>query len=116
MKKLTGFPLLLSVFLAFPVSSFADAARSYQVDAIAADNLVQAERELVAILEHDPNDPYALLNLAYVYQIQGNQAGAQEVYRRILALSNDPYAELASGRAERVKSIARRGMARSTID
>ncbi|MEX2352543.1 MAG: tetratricopeptide repeat protein [Gammaproteobacteria bacterium] len=116
MKKLTGIALFFVIFAVLPVTGFSDEAVTYQVEAIAADKLTEAERELQAILAKDPNDPYALLNLAYVYQKNGNQAGAREVYNRILSLQADPYAELASGRTERVKSIARRGMARAESD
>lgn len=111
MKKLTAISLFFILFATFPVISVSQEAGTYQVEAIASDNLAQAESELLTILDNDPNDPYALLNLAYVYQKSGDQARARDIYNRILTLKADPYAELASGRTERVKSIARRGMA-----
>jgi tetratricopeptide (TPR) repeat protein len=116
MQKLGRISLFFILFGAFPTIAFSDEASTYQVEAIAADNLEQAERELLFILDNDPNDPYALLNLAYVYQKAGDQAKARNVYNRILTMKGDPYAELASGRTERVKSIARRGMARAVVE
>jgi len=116
MQKLSRISLFFILFGAYPAIAFSDEASTYQVEAIAADNLDQAESELLTILAKDPNDPYALLNLAYVYQKAGDQTKAREVYNRILTMKDDPYAELASGKTERVKSIARRGMARAVIE
>jgi len=84
---------------------------SYQADAIASGKYADAEQGLQSILENNPDDPYALLNLAYVYQKSGEAAKAQQVYQRILDMKNNPYAELTSGKPEPIKNIARRGIA-----
>ena len=84
----------------------------YQAQAIISGNLASAEKELLEVLNANPDDPYALLNLAYIYQRAGEQKRASQLYSRILTLKTNPYAELASGEKENVKNIARRGIAR----
>ena len=90
---------------------YSEEISSYQADAIASGNYAEAEQGLLSILESRPDDPYALLNLAYVYQKSGDATKAQQVYQRILDMKNNPYAELTSGKPEPVKNIARRGIA-----
>ena len=96
--------------LSFSLTAQEDA--QYQADAIISGDLASAEKELLAVLDANPDDPYALLNLAYVYQRAGEQKRASQLYSRILTLKANPYAELASGEKENVKNIARRGIAR----
>jgi len=110
-----GFTNILFIFIAlafFSATAYSQDTSSYQADAIASGKLAEAEQGLLVILEKNPNDPYALLNLAFVYQKTGDAVKAQQVYQRILDLKNNPYAELASGKPEPVKNIARRGIAR----
>ena len=59
------------LFVANPV--FSEQKDSYQVAAISAGDLKEAEQVLKAILATNPEDPYALLNLAAVYQQGGQQ-------------------------------------------
>ncbi len=105
---------ILLIFLAltgFATTGYSEDNESYQADAITSGKFADAEQGLLSILDKDPNDPYALLNLAYVYQKAGDAAKAQQVYQRILELKSNPYAELTSGKQEPVKNIARRGIA-----
>ena len=106
--------ILLFSFIIIALAEFniVNAEPNYQADVIASGDLSAAESKLLAVLDKAPDDPYALLNLAFVYQKAGNQEKAREIYYRILSLRNNPYAELASGDNERVKSIAQRGIER----
>lgn len=111
MKTTFNILVLLVSLCGFSIAGHSEEKNTYQVDLIAEGKLAEAEQGLLTVLEKNPNDPYALLNLAYVYQKSGNPAKAQGVYQRILELKANPYAELATGKPEAVKSIARRGIA-----
>jgi len=113
MKFSTGTLLFFLTLGVFSTNGTAEELASYQVDAIADGRLAKAEQELLAVLEKNPEDPFALLNLAYVYQKAGDPSRAQEIYERILSQKDNPYAELVSGKYERVKTIAKRGMVQS---
>ena len=104
--------LILVIAIGASAAVRAEDTGPYQAGAIYSGDLANAEAGLLAILEKDPEDPYALLNLAFVYHKAGETAKAREIYYRILALKENPYAELASGEAERVKSVAMRGIER----
>jgi Flp pilus assembly protein TadD len=110
MNNIIKFVLLIMVLctVTLPVT----AEQDYQAQAISTGNLADAEKQLLGVLDRNPDDPYALLNLAFVCQKAGDQEKARAIYYRILALKNNPYAELASGDTERVKSIAQRGIDR----
>jgi tetratricopeptide (TPR) repeat protein len=112
MKRLSKILLIFIALAGFSAAGYSQDDSTYQAEAIASGKLVEAEQGLLAILEKDPNDPYALLNLAFVYQKSGDTVKSQQVYQRILELKNNPYAELASGKPEPVKTIARRGIAK----
>ena len=88
-----------------------DINQSYQANAIQEGNLTQAERELLLAVAENPHNPYALLNLAYVYQQSGRDEQARILYERVLDLRSNPLAKLSSGKPARVKRIARRGIA-----
>lgn len=83
---------------------------AYEVDAISNGDFTTAERRLTAILDKNPNDPYALLNLAFVYQKSGQADKARDLYQRILEQRQNPLAELPQGRKQPVKTIAQRGI------
>ena len=51
---------------------------------------------------------FRTLNLAYVYQMQGNTEQAVAMYEKNLAQKDNPYAQLPSGKVGRVKTFARR--------
>lgn len=112
MTKIANILLIIIGLTGYSTAGYSEDSSSYHADAIANGNLTDAEQGLLAILDKDPNDPYALLNLAYVYQKSGDATKAQQVYQRILELKSNPYAELTSGKQEPVKNIARRGIAR----
>ena len=110
---MTTISRLFLIFMAlscFSITGYSEDNSSYHADAIANGKFADAEQGLLAILAKDPNDPYALLNLAYVYQQSGNATKAQQVYQKIIELKSNPYAELTSGKQEPVKNIARRGI------
>jgi len=88
----------------------ADEAETYQINAIMEGELAGAEKKLVQVLKDNPEDPYAMLNLAFIYQRSGYDDKARELYKRILSLPENPMARLASGKPERIKYIARRGL------
>ena len=94
-----------------PVTNDAKGVKhAYQANAIQEGNLTQAERELLLVIAEDPHNPYALLNLAYVYQQSGRNDQARILYERVLELRSNPLAELPSGKPARVKRIAQRGI------
>ena len=106
----------LIICIIFSLSAFFTGARAeesqdYQVDDIIKGDYTQAEQELLEVLRKDPEDPFALLNLAFVYQSSGQDVKAREIYQRILVQSENPHAQLASGKPQRVKTIAQRGIA-----
>lgn len=87
-----------------------DGSQSYQAASIQDGEMNSAERELRSMIAENPHDPYALLNLAYVYQQSGRHYQARVLYERVLELRSNPLAELPSGKPARVKRIARRGI------
>lgn len=87
-----------------------DVNQSYQANAIQEGNLTMAERELLLVVAEDPHNPYALLNLAYVYQQSGRNDQARILYERVLDLRSNPLAKLSTGKPARVKRIAQRGI------
>ncbi len=93
-----------------PVNDAKGVKHAYQANAIQEGNLTQAERELLLVIAEDPHNPYALLNLAYVYQQSGRNDQARILYERVLELRGNPLAELSSGKPARVKRIAQRGI------
>lgn len=110
MKTFISRVVLFSGLCGFALTGFAE-QDNYQVQLIAEGRLAEAEQGLLAMLDKDPRDPYALLNLAYVYQKSGDAEKARQIYQRVLDHRPNPYAELESGKPEEVKSIARRGLA-----
>lgn len=110
MKSFINSVVLFAGLCGFSLAVLAE-QDNYQTQLIAEGKLAEAEQGLLTALKKDPNDPYALLNLAYVYQKSGDTAKAQQVYQRILEQKQNPYAELETGKPEAVKSIARRGIA-----
>ena len=94
-----------------PGKGVAEDAKSYQLEAISNGDYKEAEKQLLAVLETKPNDPFALLNLAFIYQKYGENEKAKLMYDRIMAQRDNPHAQLASGKPRRVKSIARKGIA-----
>ena len=111
MKKKTDSFIIFIALSCFSTAVFSENSSQYQAEAIASGRLAEAEQGLLTLLAKDPNDPYALLNLAFVYQKSGDTSKSQQVYQRILELKSNPYAELSSGKPESVKNIARRGIA-----
>jgi len=74
----------------------------------------EAESQLRAGLEKNPDDPMRLLNLAYVLQNTGRGDEATKVYERVLQLDRDPLVAVGSDskvRPARAKLLAKKGMA-----
>ena len=61
--------------------------RSYE--AIERGALVEAEQHLETGLVLDPDNPYTLLNMGYVFQQTGRYDEAREVYQKLIALHSD---------------------------
>ena len=57
-------------------------------EAINGGRLVEAEQHLASALEVNPDNPYTLLNLGYVYQHTGRYDAAREMYRGVIALDS----------------------------
>jgi Flp pilus assembly protein TadD len=73
----------------------------------------EAESQLRAGLEKNPDDPMRLLNLAYVLQSTGRGDEATRVYERVLQLDRDPLVAVGSDskvRPARAKLLAKKGM------
>lgn len=106
-------PLAIAAFAAPAVAADKDQMKADQdpvaFETIRAGDLETAEKALMAAKENE--DPFQLLNLAYVMQKTGRSDEAAALYRQILDSEQNPYAKLASGDPRRVKSIARDGLA-----
>ena len=61
--------------------------RSYE--AINQSKLVEAEQHLESALEINPDNPYTLLNMGYVFQQSGRYDEARVMYQRLIALHSD---------------------------
>lgn len=83
--------------------------------AISGGNWTQAEAELRAGLQADPNDAMKLLNLAYVLKKSGRAEEAAGLYARVLVLNENPLVAVGSSsdsvRPERAKLLAKKAMA-----
>lgn len=78
--------------------------------AILAKDWANAERQLVAGLEKNPNNVFRQLNLAWVYVQMGRKDEAADIYRRILKSEQDRTAQLPSRENRSVKALAERGL------
>lgn len=108
---------LLKIVLPLALTAFAGQALAAEdtqdaaaYETIRSGNLDDAERMLSAAHESGKGDPFQLLNLAYVMQKQGRSEDAAQLYKQILEMDENPYAQMASGDPRRVKSIARDGL------
>lgn len=100
------------VVKALPITEESATAKpAYQAQAIRQGDFDLAENKLLGLLAEEPGNPYALLNLAFVYQRSGRAEQALILYNRVLELRKNPLAELSSGQPARVKRIAQRGIA-----
>ena len=82
--------------------------------AIQSKNWTEAEAQLRAGLQAEPNDPMKLLNLAYVLQNTGRKAEANDVYQQVLTLNRDPLVAIGPDdnvKSARAKIVAKKGMA-----
>ena len=87
--------------------------------AIQSGNWKDAETQLRAGLDKNPNDPMRLLNLAYVLQKAGRADEAASVYEQVLQLDRDPLVAVGPDskvRPARAKLLAKRGMASLDAD
>ena len=80
--------------------------RNYQALDIMNGDYQVAETKLNTRIEADPNDAFALLNLAAIYDRTGRSHEARDLYRRVMQMRDNPYAKLANRRVVPVKSIA----------
>ena len=98
------------------VSKNADAGMSYTDRGWAYTDVVgqdwpKAESKLASDLAENPDDPFRLLNLAYVYTQTDRPADAPATYEKVLSLNENPIATLHSGEDVRTKKIARDALA-----
>jgi len=92
-------------------ASAADGNRAHQ--AIASGRWFEAEDMLRQDLVRKPNDPAALLDLAFVLRNTGRQREAVGVYQRVVRLADDPVFIADDGTrltAMRAKSLGRSGV------
>lgn len=99
-----------------PDAGLADAGMKYTENGwgfteVAEQDWGKAEETLKAQVEAHPDDPFRLLNLAYVYTKTDKSEDAVAVYERILDLETDPMATLTSGQDVRAKKVARDALA-----
>lgn len=111
MKKITA--AIAAAFAAIILTASAALANSQDMayEAIAEGNWAEAETHLMAVLDENPDNPFAMLNLAFVYQAQGKREAAIEIYQRVIELDSNPKAAMVDGHGKRVKSIARTALA-----
>lgn len=99
-----------------PKSTLADAGMKYTdkgwgFSEVAEQDWSNAEKAMEAQVAEHPEDPFRLLNLAYVYTKTDKSADAVAVYERILDLETNPMATLTSGEDVRAKKVARDALA-----
>lgn len=121
-KFLTSSAIALTLILsaggasADPNSSLADAGMTYTekgwaFSEVAKQDWESAEKAMKAQVDANPEDPFRLLNLAYVYTKADKSEDAVAVYERILDLETNPMATLTSGQDVRAKKVARDALA-----
>ena len=98
------------------VSQSADTGMSYTDRGWAYTDVVgqdwpKAESKLASEVAEHPEDPFRLLNLAYVYTQTDRPADAAATYEKVLSLNENPMATLYSGEDVRTKKIARDALA-----
>ncbi|MCP5145011.1 MAG: tetratricopeptide repeat protein [Gammaproteobacteria bacterium] len=79
-------------------------------------NYAASEKALTERLNANPNDPYALLNLAVIYRKTGREEMARDAYQRVLAQRANPYVVVASDEIKHVKTVAKNGLGVLTED
>lgn len=70
----------------------------------------RAEAQLREARVGNPDDPYVMLNLAYVLQMTGRTEEAETIYRQVLDMKQNPYAAMPTGHSKRVKHVAADGL------
>ena len=110
MKTQTHTIIVAAILVCLSQFALAENLSTYQADAIVDGDYRRAEAELLQVLTSSPNDPFALLNLAVIYHKNGESEKARRVYDQILELKQNPLAELARGKPQRVKAIAQKGL------
>ena len=65
-----------------------------------------AEAEFKAALQEKPNDPYALLNLAAVYENTGRSEEAVPLFKQVILVGKDIYPRRVTQKREANKSLA----------
>lgn len=95
------------------VNLFKDSTPSQQaMDALARNDVVTAEAYGNQALKDNPNDPYALLALAIVYQHTGRPEGARQYYQLLVSMhSEDLVPSTSGGEPHTVDEIARHNLA-----
>lgn len=117
MKNLLGLALVVPLALAAcshaTTASDSDPTMEEQrvaYDAIRNQDWTQAEAQLKAARAEAPNDPYLMLNLAYVLQKTDRTEEAARIYRQVLDMKQNPYAAMPEGNPKRVKRVAVDGL------
>jgi tetratricopeptide (TPR) repeat protein len=95
------------------ITMFKDTTPSQQaMDALARNDVVKAEAYGNQALKDNPNDPYALLALAIVYQHTGRPEGARQYYELVVSMhSEDLVPSTSGGEPQTVDEIARHNLA-----
>lgn len=95
------------------ISLFKDASPSQQaLDAAARSDMARAEAYGNQALKANPNDPYALLALAIVYQSTGRPEGARQYYELLLSMhSQEMVPSTSGGPPHSIDEIARHNLA-----
>lgn len=74
---------------------------------VVAQDWPSAETKLEAEVAANPEDPFRLLNLAFVYSKMDRSEEAAATYERVLDLDANPWATLTSGQNVRAKKVAK---------
>jgi len=99
-----AFCVVISLALCAAVHAGPDG--TYQAGDILSGDFAAAEAKLNTRLAASPNDSFAMLNLAAIYDRSGRTDEARALYERVMSLRDNPYAKVANNKVVPVKKVA----------
>lgn len=90
--------------------------KGWAYDDVVNKDWAKAEAILSDEVKAHPDDPFRLLNLAYVYTQADKPDDAVAVYERVLDLDENPVATLLTGEDVRAKTIAEDALASIIVE
>ena len=111
-KVIVSLAVALTLGACSASNQYAQVEPAADVDQFGFDSIVQGDwaRAETSLASAETNDPFRLLNLAYVYKETGRTAEAAALYNKVLELEENPYAKLSNGDPARVKTIAKKAL------